>query len=217
MLCPHCGADVGDSISLCDSCEKRQESAHGIQQESEIDERTDPGGNGRGQNADQLRELYKQSLGVTRTEEFVQMISRPLPLTLIGIVGFLVIFASLSFTFPDRPWYTTLLFSVSVAGGLAYAACYITVLMDLFYIDRIAFMICFVGFISVPYIAFLYKDEVGWRKLFIAAAGYTISVVFAMLALVSDAGPGGSGGWSSFGGSSVTTYYSDGTYQRTDW
>jgi hypothetical protein len=218
MLCPQCGVNVGDSISLCANCVK----ARGMKDQSadRLTSDKSPQNTPRARrcNTAELNQLYRQTLGVTTSEQMLAFLSRPATAAVLAILGYVILLGMLLVSFPKLPWYVSALMSVSATGLLIYLALYLTILLDLFYLDRFAFFVCLLGLMSIPGVAFLYREEIGNRKLFTACAGWVIALVFAVSASALSMGQAEAAGiflpFQSH--ATLTVHYADGTQQTFD-
>jgi hypothetical protein len=218
MLCPQCGVNVGDSISLCANCASARGMGGQSVESLTSDKSLQDTPRARHCNTAVLNEMYKQTLGISTSEQMFAFLSRPSTAAVLAILGYVMLLGMFLFSFPKLPWYVSALMSVSATGLLIYLALYLTILLDLFYIDRIAFFVCLMGLMSIPGVAFLYREEIGNRKLFTACAGWAIALVFALSASSLSKGKSGEMGISLpfQSHATVTVHYPNGAYRTFD-
>lgn len=216
MLCPQCGINVGDSVSLCPNCVRSRDLGAAGQSAQNSTPALSNKASPRRCTTTQINDLYMKTLGVSSSEQMFAYLSQPLPATILLIFGYLMLLAVMYFSFPKVSIPIVLLLSISATGLLVYLAFYFTILLDLFYIDRFAFAVCVFGLMSIPGVAFLYREEIGTKKLVTACAGWGVALVFSVLAAALSAGESDYSGLSlSFGARSPATVYYPDSSQRT--
>lgn len=203
MLCPRCGVAVGDQLTLCGIC-RAHEAALSAQSHEEADipltkvvsdegvleplvgeveeSKKRPPREQASCSEDELARLYRQTIGITDTDEIFQAASHPVCVILATVAAYLFTYAVLAFWAPVLHWYSTALISLSFIFFMMYLYQYFSILFQLFFVDRMAFFLCLGGIVGAPVIAYMYGDELGWRRITIAVCNLVLGIGFLFMA-----------------------------------
>ncbi len=183
MLCPNCGKDVGHSLSLCASCAASKAQSVGVEEESEEPKAIEMG------EEDRINRLYKETLGVSKTEDCFHLLSHPFSFAIIGIISFVLVYWSIYNWAPKLGEIPIFCFSLAAFSFAVYACLYVLILLDLYYIDRTAFFLCLGGMVCGPGLAFLYREDIGVKKIMMALSAFIAGVAFVILAIFTTENP----------------------------